>query len=188
MATATLKHLTIEEFLALPNDGMDRELIRGELKERPMSYRSLEHGLTVARVTHQLMRWLDESAEFRGIVGTGDIGFRLPTEPISLVGIDVALFDPKIRSTQTRVSTVIEGIPILAIEVISPSNDSSEIEGKIDLYLEAGVSLIWTIYPARKIVLVYRPDQEPVLFSFSQTLTAEPELPGFSLPVRKLFE
>ena len=31
--------MTVEEFLALPDDGVDRVLIRGELRERPMTTR-----------------------------------------------------------------------------------------------------------------------------------------------------
>ena len=38
MAT-TSSLMTAEELLALPDDGIDRELIRGELRENPMTTR-----------------------------------------------------------------------------------------------------------------------------------------------------
>ena len=37
---ATISRMTIEEMLALPDNGYDRELIRGELREEPMTRRN----------------------------------------------------------------------------------------------------------------------------------------------------
>ncbi len=42
MAT-TSSLMTAEELLALPDDGIDRELIRGELREYPMTTRGVPH-------------------------------------------------------------------------------------------------------------------------------------------------
>jgi hypothetical protein len=49
------KPMTIAEFLALPDDGVDRELIRGEVKNKGMTYRNRVHAKVVARITHQLL-------------------------------------------------------------------------------------------------------------------------------------
>ena len=38
-------------------------------------------------------------------------------------------------------------VPNLAVEVVSPSNSSDEIDGKLTEYLEAGVELVWVIHP-----------------------------------------
>ena len=40
----------------------------------------------------------------------------------------------------------------------------------------------------RHTVEVHRPDADPQLFNVQQTLTADPALPGFSTPVRTIFE
>ncbi len=51
--------LTLAEFLALPADEhVDRELIRGELKERPLTRRNRFHAKTEATVAYFLKRWL----------------------------------------------------------------------------------------------------------------------------------
>ena len=40
----------------------------------------------------------------------------------------------------------------------------------------------------RRTVDVHRPDADPQLFNVQQTLTADRALPGFSTPVRTIFE
>ena len=49
MATVTTL-MTAEELLALPEDGTDRWLIAGELRERPMTKRNRFHSRATARV------------------------------------------------------------------------------------------------------------------------------------------
>jgi hypothetical protein len=41
--------------------------------------------------------------------------------------------------------------------------------------------------PDLRTVTIHRPDREPQFFTASQALTAEPELPGFAVEVRRLF-
>jgi hypothetical protein len=50
--------MTAEEFLALPEDGIDRELIRGELRERGMTYRNRFHSKVEANIVFELKLWL----------------------------------------------------------------------------------------------------------------------------------
>lgn len=40
MSATIPQEMTIEEFLAMPPDGMDRELIRGIVREHPITYRN----------------------------------------------------------------------------------------------------------------------------------------------------
>ncbi len=41
--TVSKRPMTTEELLALPEDGLDRELIRGQLREKPMTRRNRWH-------------------------------------------------------------------------------------------------------------------------------------------------
>ena len=50
MATTSFL-MTTEELLALPDDGVTRELIRGELREYPMTTRGFPHCLALANLT-----------------------------------------------------------------------------------------------------------------------------------------
>jgi Uma2 family endonuclease len=58
---------------------------------------------------------------------------------------------------------------------------------KVELYLEAGVSLIWVAIPQRRGVVVYRPDQAPSTLTENDDLDGEDVVPGFRLPVRAVF-
>lgn len=83
---------------------------------------------------------------------------------------------------------IVEGVPVLAVEILSPSDKQDEVEEKIDDYLGAGVQQVWEVNPRRRTVTVYRPNQEPEFFNVTQELNAEPELPGFRVSVLALFE
>jgi len=58
--------LTAEQLSALPDDGMDRWLIRGELREQPMTYRNRTHSRVVIQVATIVNNWLSQQPEPRG--------------------------------------------------------------------------------------------------------------------------
>ena len=140
MATAT-KLMTTEEFLALPDDGTDRWLIAGELRERPMTSRNRFHSRVMSRVPKILLDWLDEQPEPKGQILTGDAGVILTHEPDTIVGIDVAYISAEVMVRQTEESTLIDGVPTLVVEILSPSDTIEDINEKIDTYLAAKVAI-----------------------------------------------
>jgi len=89
---------------------------------------------------------------------------------------------------QTDDTTLLEGVPVLVVEITSPSDTAEEIDEKIDAYLHAGVPLVWIVDPHDRTVLVYRPKAEPQLFTIGQEIANEPHLPGLRLPVARIFE
>ncbi|MFO0890433.1 MAG: Uma2 family endonuclease [Isosphaeraceae bacterium] len=187
MTTLTSPRLmTTEELLALPDDGMDRELIRGRLREEPMTRRNRWHSRVQNRIGALLDRWLETRPEPRGEVVSGEAGFRLSRDPDSTVGIDVAYVSPEVAAVAPE-ATYFEGPPVLAVEILSPSDRQGDIDEKILLYLETGVAVVWIVHPRFRTVTVYRPDAEPTMVSGRQELTAEPHLPGLRIPLRDLF-
>ena len=77
--------------------------------------------------------------------------------------------------------------PDLAVEVISPSNTAREMERKLRDFIDAGVRLIWYVYPEPQEVHVHTAERHDVL-TIDQELTGGDVLPGFVLPLRQLFE
>ncbi len=179
--------MTTEELLALPNDGLDRELMRGELRERPMTVRNRFHSLIVANLIWSLNAWSRTQAEPRGAVYGGEVGCILRRDPDTTVGIDVAYLSAAQVAVQGNRTTLLEGPPTLAVEVLSPNDQIEDIHDKIGEYLANGVLLVWIINPYPRTVTVYRPDAPPVLFNVTQELTAEPHLPGFRARVAEFF-
>ncbi len=181
------RRMTMEEFLALPDDGIDRELIRGEVRVRgltKMTRRNRHHARAEARVTKALDSWLDENSRMGGEVVAGEAGFLI--KPESRVGIDVAYVSLEIAAKAPN-AAFFQGPPVLAVEILSPSDKQEDIDEKIALYLESGVKIVWVVSPTFKTVTVYRPDAQPALFHEDQTIDAEPHLPGFKAQVGSFF-
>ena len=194
MATAS-SLMTTEELLAIPEDGTDRWLIAGELRERPMTVRERPmtvrnrfHSRTMARVTRFLDSWLDDQPEPRGQVLVGEAGVILGHDPDTTVGIDVTYISAEVMVRQTEESTLVDGIPTLVVEILSPRDTIEDINEKINAYLAARVSIIWIIDPYRRTITVHQPDGEPKLLNIRDELSAEPHLPGFRVPVAQLFQ
>jgi Uma2 family endonuclease len=184
--------MTTEELLAMPDDGVERWLIRGMLREKAprekgMTVRNRWHSRVMTRVAKFLDNWLDGQPEPRGQVLWCEAGCRLRRSPDTTVGIDDAYISAEVAARPTSETTLIDGGPILAVEILSPNDTQEEIEEKIDEYLQAGVALVWIINTHRRTVQVYRQGEEPELVNVLQELTAEPHLPCFRVRVAELF-
>jgi Uma2 family endonuclease len=179
--------MTTEELLALPDDGMERDLIQGQLREKEMPRRNPFHSETLCNIVGLLVVWLKSRPRPRGKIVGAEAGFRISKSPDTTVGIDVAYISAELAATVKRGMALIDGPPILAVEILSPSDQQEEISDKVQAYLDSGVKLIWVADPVFRTVCVYRPDAPPVLFNDTQELTGEPHLPGFRSPVAEVF-
>lgn len=177
---------TIDELLAIPEDGIHRELIRGVLREQPMTMRNRRHSGIEAAIAKLLGIWCDRQPEPRGIVVSGEAGFTLSRNPDTAVGIDVAYVSAEVAARDPN-AAFFEGPPVLAVEILSPSDSQADIDDKVALYLEFGVAIVWVVNARFKTICVYRPDSAPVLFHENQIIDAEPQLPGFRAAVKSLF-
>ena len=80
--------------------------------------------------------------------------------------------------------------PDLAVEVMSPGNSPKEMAIKLGEYAKAGVKLVWYVYPETKEVVVYPKAKErgKKVVGPEGVLDGGTVLPGFALPVAKIFE
>ena len=125
--------------------------------------------------------------EPRGEVHAGEVGCILRRDPDTTVGIDVAYFSAEVMARQTDGTTLVEGAPQLAVEVLSPSDKTEEIRDKVLEYLAAGVELVWVVDPYFHTVTVHRPSAPPEMFNNEETLTGGATLPGLEIAVAELF-
>jgi Uma2 family endonuclease len=77
--------------------------------------------------------------------------------------------------------------PDLAIEVLSEGNTPREMARKVSEYFASGCRLVWLVDPRTRTVDVYTSVAKPIVLTEKQTLTGGDVLPGFRLPLRKLF-
>jgi Uma2 family endonuclease len=183
--------LTVQDFLALPDDGQERWLIRGELREKrdtDMTQRNKPHSITEARITGYLFAWLLQQPQPRGEVVCGEAGCILRRGPDTVsAGLDVALITAEQANARSRDTSLIEGPPVLIAEVQSPHDTQEEVAERVEEYLDCGVPVVWVANPLFRTVTVHRHNVDPVALDSRATLSGDPELPGFLCPVADFF-
>ncbi len=121
-----------------------------------------------------------------GVVG-GEGGFVLPGTDGTLLAPDIVFVArarvPK-RATWDRFQPI---APDLAVEVVSPGDTVSEVNGKTLAYLDAGVRAVWIVDPRRRIVTVHTPDSLARVLREGDELTGGDVLPEFAVVVAELF-
>ena len=190
--------MSAQEFLALPDDGIHRELVRGRVREdrelweggkrgSGVTVRNRFHSRIVIRVGQMLANWMDLQPEPRGEVVGGEAGFLLMGTRESLVGIDVAVVPAELVASTDPEQKLYHGPPLLAVEVLSPNDTHEEIAEMVSSYLQAG-SVVWVIDPDLRTITVYRPTGDVETLSVRQELSGDAYLPGFRVSVGRLFE
>jgi Uma2 family endonuclease len=180
---------TDQELMALPDDGNKYELVDGELV---VSNSGLKHGYIAAILLSALCNFvvsrklgvvLDSSTAFTMKTGNKRFSSRCVPPP------DVSFLSKnRLQGLKKLPKGFGQGAPDLAVEILSPSNTTAEIHGKIVEYLENGTKLIWVINPEEEYVLVYKSNPSPDrLLRFVDILSGEETLPDFSFPVTDLF-
>ena len=104
-----------------------------------------------------------------------------------MVGIDAAYFPEGAAGLDTDETTLFDGPPILAVEILSPSDVTRKTQAKVQDYLAAGVKLVWLIDPTFRTVTVYQPHADPEMFAGDEELSGDPHLPGLRIRVSSLF-
>jgi Uma2 family endonuclease len=161
-----------------------------ENAETDMNRRSPGHGRTTVNVSMFLKNWVRTQTAPRGNVYGSDTAFKMRPDSGTLVGIDVAYISPELEARVPRGKGVklIEGVPVLVAEVLSPSDRHEDVTERVQEFLDVGVAVVWVLDPDFETVGVFRPGREPEYFNRSEDLTADPQLPGFRVHVAELFE
>ena len=143
-----MKKMTTKELLALPDDGVRRWLIDGELREESVTVRQRPtvrnrfHSRSLIRVGQYLANWLDQQPEPRGQILGGEAGVRISHDPDTTVGIDVVYISHDVIVQQTDETTLIVGVPTLVVEILSPNDTQQAIYEKMAGYRRAKVPVV----------------------------------------------
>ena len=113
--------------------------------------------------------------------------FTIEHDPDTAIGPDWA-FIVKERLPAGRPAGFAAIVPDAVLEVRSPSDTKRQAEAKMKRWMDAGVRLGWELNPKKKIMTVYRPGLPMQEIDISGTISGEDVLPGFELPMRRLFE
>ena len=119
-----------------------------------MKIRNRWHSRIMVCVAYLLESWLHLQPAPRGLVLCGEAGCRLRRNPDSTVGIDVVYISADLASKISQETSLIDSVPVLVVEILSPSDTQEQIDEKIDDYLRAGVAVVGIIDPHDKTVLI----------------------------------
>lgn len=130
--------------------------------------------------------WVEH--EKKGIALNSNIGVSFPDGNIRMP--DAAwLSSEKWNSlTEEQKDGFLPICPEFIVELRSPSDRVSQIEAKMEFWMEKGVQLAWLIDPLRKLAMIYLPGQEPETRLQPEVLEGEGPVAGFSLKMQRLWE
>lgn len=175
--------MTAEELLQYSHEPYQQELIDGRLHE--MEPPGAEHGYVAMRIGSLLMRHVE--ADELGLVFAGETGFKLASDPDTVRAPDVA-FVAKPRVDEIGIPRGYwPGAPDLAVEVVSPNDRHSVVEGKALHWLEAGARAVVIADPPRRTATVYRSAHDIRVLHAGEALDLHDVVPGWSPRVDALF-
>jgi Uma2 family endonuclease len=180
---------------ATPEDAFDPkyvgdsgvELVGGVLVEKTVG---VYDEYIAGRLFHLIQVFMDEHN--LGAVTGSQGGYWFASDTMRMPDVSVVLWesldDPD--EIEERGEAFLRTPPDLVVEVLSPGNTPREMDIKLGEYAKAGVKLVWYVDPDRKEVAVFPKARakSKVTLGVDATLDGGTVLPGFTVPVAKLFE
>jgi Uma2 family endonuclease len=175
--------ITAEELSALPTEGMRLELIRGELIA--MAPTHADHGDVAGALHAELGYYIRRNR--LGKVYSAETGFLIARNPDTVRAPDIAFIQTGRLTPEASAANWNPVIPDLVVEVISSGDRAAQIDAKVQMWLDAGVRLVWVVYPPRQEVMIHHAGQPVVTLTAANTLNGEDVVPGFALSVGEIF-
>ena len=160
---------------------------KGELEILPPA--NITTGNQNSNLTADLTIWT--RGDGRGVAFDSNAGFTLPNGAVRSPDASWVLKSRLAELTDEEKKRGFAHIsPDFVIELRSSSDTLAGIQRKMAEYMENGVRLGWLIDPLDPLhrVYVYRPDKSVEILEGPESLSGEPELPGFTLNLQTVWE
>ncbi len=144
---------------------------------------TLGHGLIASRLQQALGPFVEKH----------DLGHVFSAQTFFRIGTDTRDTDlayvakERLANLPPDLDVDADFAPDLAVEIASRTDALAGISHKVSAYLAAGVQAVWIVNPWLRTVEVYRPDGRVTVLTRSETLTGDPVVPGFSVPLSQIF-
>ncbi|MBE9101703.1 Uma2 family endonuclease [Vacuolonema iberomarrocanum] len=164
MTVAKPASLTLDEFLVLPETKPASEYIDGEIIQKPMPKN--RH----SRLQAKLIDAINKVAEAQRIA------YAFPELRCTFGGRsivpDIAVFcwSNITLDEQGEPLDDVVSAPDWAIAILSPDQSSNRVTGNLLHCLTHGCQLGWLVDPGDRSILVFKPQQQPELFSHEEPL------------------
>jgi Uma2 family endonuclease len=93
----------------------------------------------------------------------------------------------RLKLAQLKREPILTVVPDLGIEVVGRGNTKREMERKLNDYFDAGIRLVWYIYPRKREIHVFRSPNDCRVLTEIDVLDGGNVLPGFTLPLKRFF-
>ncbi len=154
----TTDHVTAEQLAARPDDGNRYELVDGVL--RMMSPAGSRHGRIAARLLVRIANHVEQ--HLLGATYAAETGFLIQQNPDTVRAPDVAFVaSDRLQEYADHVG-YLPLAPDLVAEVMSPNDSPSEVEAKVQTWLDAGVQVVLAVDPQNSTLRVHRKNQTQV--------------------------
>jgi Uma2 family endonuclease len=179
--------MTDDEFFALCQLNRDLRFERTSQGDIIiMAPTGAETGIRNSSITGQLYNWA--KLDGTGVVFDSSTGFKLPN------GADRspdAAWIPRSRLAALTAEQKKKFLPLcpdFVSELLSPTDSLAVTQAKMAEYIENGAQLGWLIDPEMRQIHVYRPRRTVAIMENVMQIAADPELPGFVLELREIWE
>lgn len=185
---AGIAPMRIETFDVIPiEDGWTFELHEGRLIRMPgpgKAHANIQTNLY--DTVHAYLR----NHNLGKLLGTSCYNLPLPGNTEELLCPDLSYVVPARLVQMPQRGSYLVGAPDLVIEIASPSDFRPQLRAKAQVYLAAGVRLVWVIWPATQNIDVWQPtatDAPTKQLGLPDQLDGEDVIPGFTCPVQGIF-
>ena len=180
MATVTQELTDTPE--APPSEGL-YEIINGKVVEKSM-------GLYEVHVTNLLSLFLGRFV-FDNQLGNveSEMLFEFSPESRTQRRPDIAFlsYEKWPKGKRYPAGNAFQLVPDLMIEVVSPTNFANEVDEKVVEYLDAGVRLVWVVFPTTSRIYIHESLKSVRVVTRFDELDGGDVLPGFRMPLSQIF-
>lgn len=145
-----------------------------------------ESGQNDAEIAVQLGNWAKRNGT--GVLFGSSAGFTLPNRAVRSPDASWVLKSRLKRFSREERRKFLSLCPDFVIELKSPTDRLADLKNKMVEYAENGARLGWLIDPDACQVFVYRPGKEVEVLNHPESVSGDPELPGFVLDLKGIWE
>ncbi|MEG4802042.1 Uma2 family endonuclease [Microcoleus sp. ARI1-B5] len=178
--TIAIEHITLEEFLKLPETKPASEYIQGEIVQKPLP-----------KTKHSLLQFRSCN-EINQVTETPKIAYAFPELRCTFGGrsivpdIAVLLWEQIQFDENGEPLNDVLVAPYWAIEILSPEQSSNRVTKKIIHCLEHGCQLGWLVDPGDRSILAFLPNQQPQ-FCEGSNVVPVPEMIPLNITAEQVF-
>lgn len=173
------RSFTEDELMRLPRDGRKWELVDGDLKQVPTNF---EHDTIVMH----LGIMLHPHVKGKGFLTGSQAGFWMAGGNLRCPDVG---FTRKERVPGGRPPKTFGAVsPDLCIEIISPSEERTDMRRKVEEYFASGAEQVWHMFPETQTLTVYTSPTEAAGYGPADEIEGGDLLSGFRCQVLELFE